>query len=521
MLFNSFEFIFLFLPIVVVIFYGASRLHGNELAISCLVVCSLFFYSWWDPAYLTLLLFSMGFNFLIGRRLSYQRNKQLLVLGIVLNLGLLGYFKYTGFILASIDNLVGENWSSISIVLPLAISFFTFQQIAYLVDSYRGITREYSFLHYALFVSFFPQLIAGPIVHHKDVLPQFAQSRRFQVQASNIAVGLTIFAIGFFKKTVLADGIADYADPVFSAADSGARPDMVEAWGGALAYTFQLYFDFSGYSDMAIGLARLFGIVLPLNFFSPYKACSIDEFWRRWHITLSNFLRDYVYIPLGGNRKGSTRRYNNLFITMVLGGIWHGAGWNFLIWGALHGAYLVINQLWRSLKMRLGLENSSSRAGACFAWALTMLCIVVGWVFFRATTIDGAHRILIGMVGGNGVELPNGILVRLGDIGVQLQILGIEAVHGGGSLMVSTWLWILFLFAVVLLLPNVQQLFARVDGALMKREPAPDGAIPLLSVLRFQWCWTPSISWASFSGLLFALGTLTLFQVSEFLYFQF
>lgn len=521
MLFNSFEFIFLFLPITLVVFYAVSVLRGNELAIASLVLCSLFFYSWWNPIYLTLLLFSMGVNFVIGRRLSSQAGKQLLTLGVVLNLGLLAYFKYTGFILSNIDSLVGEDWSDVNIILPLAISFFTFQQIAYLVDSYRGITREYSFLHYALFVSFFPQLIAGPIVHHKDVLPQFAQSQRLQPLASNIAIGLTIFAIGFFKKTVLADGVAEFADPIFSDADAGEQPAMLQAWGGALAYTFQLYFDFSGYSDMAIGLARLFGIILPLNFFSPYKACSIDEFWRRWHITLSSFLRDYVYIPLGGNRKGFVRRYSNLFITMVLGGIWHGAGWNFLIWGALHGGYLVINQLWRRLKARRGWGGSGRRISAGLAWALTMVCVVVGWVFFRATTTEGAWRILGGMVGSNGVELPNGVLVRLGALGDHLQAMGVSAVHGGGADMVGTWLWILPLAAVTMFLPNVQQLFAGVDGALVKREPELRSGLNLLPDLREHWRWTPSLLWACVSGVLFASGVLTLFQVSEFLYFQF
>ncbi|TCO74297.1 MBOAT family O-acyltransferase [Chromatocurvus halotolerans] len=521
MLFNSFEFIFFFLPITLAVFYAASLLRGNELAIACLVACSLFFYSWWNPLYLTLLLFSMGVNFVIGRRLSTRPGRSLLTVGVVLNLGLLGYFKYTGFILSNIDSLFGEDWSSVNIILPLAISFFTFQQIAYLVDSYRGITREYSFLHYALFVSFFPQLIAGPIVHHKDVLPQFAQSQRFQPLASNIAIGLTIFAIGFFKKTVLADGVADYADPVFAAADAGGQPAMLQAWGGALAYTFQLYFDFSGYSDMAIGLARLFGIVLPLNFFSPYKACSIDEFWRRWHITLSNFLRDYVYIPLGGNRKGRFRRYNNLFITMVLGGIWHGAGWNFLIWGALHGGYLVTNQLWRRMSKNLGWDATAGRIRTGLAWAMTMLCVVIGWVFFRATTTDGAFNILYGMVGANGVELPNGILMRLGELGAHLQAAGVAPVHGGGSVMVSTWLWILPLSAVAFLLPNVQQLFAGVEGAMVKRAPEPGSGITLLPGLCERWRWTPSVWWACVSGVLFALGVLTLFQVSEFLYFQF
>lgn len=320
MLFNSFEFLFLFLPATIFLFLLSAKRWGNEAAISVLVLCSLFFYSWWNPVYLLLLLFSMGFNYQVGKRLGNGGGKPLLTLGIIVNLGLIAYYKYAGFIIFNINTMAGTDWDLGQIILPLAISFFTFQQIAYLVDSYRGITREYQFIHYALFVSFFPQLIAGPIVHHKDMLPQFSRNERFQLKPRDVAIGSSIFAIGLFKKTVLADGVAVYANPVFSAADTGQSLDFFSAWGGALAYTFQLYFDFSGYSDMAIGLARILGIILPLNFDSPYKATNISEFWRRWHMTLSRFLRDYVYIPMGGNKHGQARRYINLSATMLLGG---------------------------------------------------------------------------------------------------------------------------------------------------------------------------------------------------------
>jgi D-alanyl-lipoteichoic acid acyltransferase DltB (MBOAT superfamily) len=293
-LFNSAEFIFLFLPISLLLFFYLAKRRGNEAAIAGLVASSLFFYGWWNPSYLILLSTSMVLNYQLGKHLGRNNKKKLLFVGVFLNLAAIAYFKYAGFIVFNLNAVTGESWDLGNIILPLAISFFTFQQIAYLVDSYKGITKEYSFLHYTLFVSFFPQLIAGPIVHHKDMLPQFSSIKRYQVNSANFKIGLTIFAIGLFKKTVLADGIAVYANPIFTIADTGGNVDLFMAWGGTLAYTFQLYFDFSGYSDMAIGIARLFGIILPLNFYSPYKAANISEFWRRWHITLSHFLRDYV-----------------------------------------------------------------------------------------------------------------------------------------------------------------------------------------------------------------------------------
>lgn len=521
MLFNSPEFLFLFLPISLWLFFVFSRMFGNEVAIASLVLCSLLFYGWWNPHYLFLLLFSIGFNFLLGRQLAAAPRKYLLVFGIATNLALLGYFKYAGFVASNLGSLFGGEWALGQIILPLAISFFTFQQIAYLVDSYRGITSEYRFLHYALFVSFFPQLIAGPIVHHKDILPQFLCSDRFSLNQSNLMIGLSIFSIGLFKKTVLADGVADYSSPVFMSAEAGHSLDFFSAWGGALAYTFQLYFDFSGYSDMAIGLARMFGIVLPLNFYSPYKALSIDEFWRRWHITLSNFLRDYLYIPLGGNRRGQLRRYFNLMITMILGGVWHGAGWNFLIWGALQGGYLVINQLWRGWLVRIGFAGEFSRSYIFCSWLLTMLCVVVGWVFFRAATFDGALIFLKGMFGFSGFTLPNGVLVRLGAAGELLSGIGVEAVHGGGSFFVETWLWVCILFFITVFMPNVQDIFNRVTCSLTDRELEKQALGASLSFPVGQLKWQYTIAWAAFSGLLFALSILTFFQVSEFLYFQF
>ncbi|GAB3036269.1 MBOAT family O-acyltransferase [Bowmanella dokdonensis] len=521
MLFNSPEFIFLFLPLCLVLFFNFARHFGNQAAIAVLVVSSLFFYAWWKPAYLLLLLLSMLFNYFLGKHLGKVGGKAFLVFGISVNLILLAYYKYAGFILFNLNNLFDTHFSLGDIILPLAISFYTFQQIAYLIDSYQGKTKEYRFLHYALFVSFFPQLIAGPIVHHKEMLPQFASSHPFALSKQNLIIGLSIFSIGLFKKTVLADGIALYANPVFAAADTGTSLDFFSAWGGALAYTFQLYFDFSGYSDMALGLARMFGIILPLNFYSPYKAANISEFWRRWHMTLSRFLRDYLYIPLGGNRVGPSRRYTNLMITMLLGGLWHGAGWNFVIWGALHGAYLSVSHAWAHLMKKLGLGATHSRLYLFLAWLLTMFAVVIGWVFFRATTLDGAMGMLQAMVGGNGIALPQGILSRMGEIGVILKDMGVTQSHGGGSQFVLNWCWVAALMAIALVMPNVQDIFGTHQPSLSANHfERKDAFWPIFRLGR-KVVFIPSTGWAIFVGVLAALSVLTLFQVSEFLYFQF
>jgi len=360
-LFNSLEFIFWFLPATLAGFFLLGYLGQYNLAAIFMTLASLFFYAWWNPPYVLLILISIGVNYALGSALgageqdnNIARRKLLLAVGIAINIFLLGYYKYANFFADSVNAALSTDWNFGNIVLPLGISFFTFQQIGYLVDAYRGETKGYTIINYGLFVSFFPQLIAGPIVHHKDVMEQFGDKKIYRISWENIAIGLTIFIIGLSKKILIADTVAQYATPVFNAVAEGGSISFYEAWAGALFYTFQLYFDFSGYSDMAIGIARLFGIRLPINFDSPYKAASITDFWRRWHITLSNFLRDYLYIHLGGSRKGELRRNANLIITMLLGGLWHGAGLTFIIWGGLHGLYLAINHQWRSLRQRIG-----------------------------------------------------------------------------------------------------------------------------------------------------------------------
>ena len=293
-------------------------------------------------------------------------------------------------------------------MLPLGISFYTFQQIAFLVEAWRGQFRETDLPRYCTVVTFFPHLIAGPIINYRDVIQQFRSPDFGRPREAMIAMGLTIFIMGMAKKVLLADSIAPQADYVFSAAAAGGDVSLIEAWTGALSYTVQLYFDFSGYSDMAIGLALLLGIRLPINFNSPYKAENIADFWRRWHMTLSQFLRDYLYIPLGGNRCGPTRRTINLMLTMVLGGLWHGAGWTFVIWGALHGFYLVVCHAWTTyFRVKDGSRSHLSRRfGRIGAGALTFVAVIVAWVFFRATSLDSALLICKAMFGFNGLELP-------------------------------------------------------------------------------------------------------------------
>ena len=336
MLFNSYEFIFLFLPFSFFIYFYLLEKRLITGAKGFLVFASLFFYSWWNMAYLPLILASMLFNYVIGNSLNenFQKvrvhKKNLLAFGVVANLTLLGYFKYTDFFLENFNLVFDGSMPLLHLALPLAISFFTFQQIAYLVDSYRGETAEYDFLNYSLFVTFFPQLIAGPILHHAEIMPQFASKYNLVKNYKNIAMGLFIFSIGLFKKVVIADTFSTWATLGFN---NSMVLNFFEAWITSLSYTLQLYFDFSGYTDMAIGAALLLNIKLPINFNSPYKALDIQDFWRRWHITLSRFLRDYIYIPLGGNRKGPFRVYTNLLATFILGGIWHGAGWTFVFWG--------------------------------------------------------------------------------------------------------------------------------------------------------------------------------------------
>src|ERR1700676_2043853 len=405
MLFNSYPFIFLFLPIVLIGYFALVRL--NHLApVIWVALASLVFYSGSNWQFVLFLLASVAFNYGIGLLLISKRLRPgprffALTVGVAGDLLVLGTFKYAGFLAANLNAILSTGFT-VDILLPVGISFYTFTQIAFLVDAYRGNVARYALPHYALFVAYFPHLIAGPILHHKDMIPQFERAAAKRPDPHLILCGLIIFAIGLFKKTCLADGI----QPLVALAFGPNSPSFDQAWIGALAYTFQLYFDFSGYSDMAIGISLMFGIFLPLNFNSPYKATSIIDFWRRWHMTLSQFLRDYLYFPLGGNRRGPTLRYVNLMITMLLGGLWHGAAWTFVVWGALHGAYLCINHGWNNYGPEIAPRFAplAKLAGLI----LTFLSVVVAWVFFRADSLSTAIYVLSKMADPTQIAFGRG-----------------------------------------------------------------------------------------------------------------
>ncbi len=499
MIFSSLEFIYLFLPPVLAGFFLLRRLGWENGVIWWLIAASLAFYTLWSPIHLLLLLASVGTNYALHLRLSQRPDRSVLALGITANLGALAYFKYADFFIANLNAASGLDLPMLEIILPLAISFFTFQQISLLYDTFKGEVRYCDFSRYALFVVFFPQLIAGPIVLQKDTLPQFSLKTFGGPVFLNISIGATLFAIGLFKKIVLADGVAPIANDVFGLADSGEAVPLTAAWMGALAYSFQIYFDFSGYCDMAIGLARMFGVRLPMNFNSPYKSRSIIEFWRRWHITLSRFLRDYLYIPLGGNRRGPWRRQINLLATMTLGGLWHGASWNFVIWGVLHGLFLAVNHAWNgmwSAPLRLPLAvrillDAASRA-------LTLLAVIVAWVFFRAETLDGAVLVLEGMAG-----MAFAVDAKLW-----------EASLSGGA---SFWTSAALLGAYVLFAPNAIELTRRYRPVIDTK-----GALDRLAWSGLAWRPTPAWSAAIAGvGLVAVIQIYRLGDLTEFIYFNF
>ncbi len=486
MLFNSYEFIFLFLPITFFIYFYLNNKRLIQASKAFLVFSSLFFYSWWNIAYLPLILGSMLFNYVIGNSLSKSKtyktfsNKSILIFGIVCNIALLGYFKYADFFIENFNLISGTNVNLLKLLLPLAISFFTFQQIAYLVDSFRNETKEYDFLNYSLFVTFFPQLIAGPIVHHKEMMPQFENVKNKVKNYRNIALGLFIFSIGLFKKVVIADTFSIWANNGF---DAATTLNLLEAWATSLSYTFQLYFDFSGYTDMAIGIALLFNIKLPINFNSPYKATNIQDFWRRWHITLSRFLRDYIYIPLGGNKKGNIKIYTNLMTTFLIGGFWHGAGWTFLFWGFLHGFALSIRRFWQTLGFKMW---------TWLSWLITFNFVNISWVFFRAKEWNDAVNIIYSMFGLNSIMIAERYAESLFFLSFFNVEFGKVTIHiGDGSKSLK---WIVIGFILCLMFENSMEKINKFQ--LLNRN-------------------------VYIAGLSFIIGILSLSKVSEFLYFNF
>jgi D-alanyl-lipoteichoic acid acyltransferase DltB (MBOAT superfamily) len=457
MLFNTPAFILAFLPLTIVGFAVAGR-WSRRASLSILLLASLVFYAWWRPIFLPLLVGSITVNYLlvvVMRRSAQPR--AWLILGLIGNLGLLGWFKYAGLLTGTATALLGQRPVDLGIILPLGISFFTFQQVMFLVDSYRGEVPRCGMLDYACFVGFFAHLIAGPIVRPADIIPQFT-NHDGRVHQANLVAGIEIFLLGLAKKLVLADSLARFADPGFRAAMAGHSLTLVEAWFALLAYGAQIYFDFSGYSDMAIGLARMLGIAFPLNFRSPYQAQDISDFWRRWNITLSMFLRDYLYIPLGGNRRGEGRRNANLLITMLLGGLWHGAAWSFALWGGLHGLYLIIHHQWRRTGWQL------HRA---LAQAVTFLAVLLAWVPFRAGSLASCTIMARGLIGLNGFALPTLLLKAFPALNLiatpvaVLPYLGAArtlSVVQGAALLALAW-------AIILWMPDLHSSSLRVRNA--------------------------------------------------------
>ena len=506
MIFNSFEFLFLFLPAVLVAYYLARRHIGHWTALSLLAGASFFFYAWWDVSrapwheltgwngeslirslwfirHVLLLLISVITNHVVARLMRRWGHQPLLAFGIIFNLSLLGFFKYADFLASNINALTGLDIPELGLGLPLAISFFSFQQISYLVDVARRKTEPGHFFAHALFVSFFPHIVAGPLIQHHQIASQFNDTTRKDDLWDNLGVGLSIFAIGLAKKVLIAESIEPYASSLFALAERGDTPGLAAAWVGATAYALQIFFDFSGYSDMALGLARCLGFRLPVNFNGPYKSASIVEFWRRWHITLSHFLRDHLYIPLGGNRHGETRRSINLMATMLLGGLWHGAAWTFVIWGGLHGLGLTVNHYWN----KWGPKGWFQGHWRIAAIGLTFAFTTIAWVFFRAESFDGAGRILAGMFGFSG--------------------LGLEAVS------TEALAWVIFGLGLIWSLPDTPEVFSDViDEQTLKDaqiKPKPG----------WRWRFTRLAALAA-AALLF-LSILNAWKTSEFIYYTF
>lgn len=534
MLFNSYIFIFAFLPIVLSGFFYIGK-YDRTLAALWLTVASLFFYAWWDIRFLALLLSSIAFNYTAGYvircRTTHHRlalsPKVSLIIAIATNLFLLGYFKYANFFAENFSHLTGSVFSASEILLPLGISFFTFTQIAFLVDSYQGKVREPNFIHYTLFVTYFPHLIAGPILHHKEIMPQFAKQDVYQINWRNMTVGLTIFILGLAKKVLLADALSPVATPIFEAVKIGNLPMVFEAWIGAVAYTLQIYFDFSAYSDMAIGLSLMFNIRLPLNFNSPYRSSSMIDTWQRWHITLTRFfghylyaplarfLRDYIYVPLGGSRYGKMPRFVSMICTLLVCGLWHGSSWTFVFWGGLQGFYLLTNYSWRAFKVRMNWEKGG-RLAQLSSVLLTFMAATVSLVFFRADSLTTAIAMLQGMFGFNGVSLPS----AWSDLGLSFTqydwllfkgintMVDFDTFQALGKLIIG--------LAIVWFSPNVWQLF-------QTYRPTLGDLISPSQPYQFnhfvQWRLSKWQAWAT--GTLFAVSIIHLTQSSEFLYFQF
>ena len=515
MLFNSYEFLCFFFPLTCALFFVLCARGWARAAAGWLGLMSIVFYGYWSPRYVLLLLASIVANFFLGQLLlkcrageSRLQAKHVLIAAITANLVTLAYFKYANFFVDSFREATGLDAQLAHIVLPIGISFFTFTQIAFLVDTYQGKVREARFMPYLLFVSYFPHLVAGPVLHHAEMMPQFGKPETYRFRIDNVVSGMTLLGLGLFKKVILADGIQPFVAPAFDGPATQLLTGF-EAWGAVLAYSLQLYFDFSGYSDMAIGLSRVFNVELPLNFASPYKARNISEFWRRWHMTLSRFLRDYLYFPLGGNRHGKPRRYVNLMVTMLLGGLWHGAAWTFVIWGGLHGVYLVIDHAWQAAAGSIAGASRwlDTRFAAAAGVLVTFVAVTVAWTFFRATSLDAALRMLTAMSGANGWVLPTEWKGALGaTLGAAASGLRFDDLTAFAGLRQAGWIAALLVLAWFC--PNSQEIMAAL------------GRMRTLNV-RVR----ATLGWSAFGALAASVMLLAIVSASrgtsEFIYFNF
>ena len=543
MLFNSYLFILGFLPVTLAAFYFFGS-WSRTAALRWLILASLVFYAWWRPLNIAIILPSILVNFYLARRLQAMAGdekrqraaKITLAIGIALNVAFLGYFKYWNFLTDISNDVFGTEFVLTHIILPLGISFITFQKIAFLIDVHSGRVKEFTFADYALFVLFFPQLIAGPIVHYREMLPQFHEtSCRFD--GKHFTVGLTMFCFGLFKKVFLADSIAPFVSPIFERAAHGDPVSMFPAIMAAIGFTLQIYFDFSGYSDMAIGIARCFGVRLPINFDSPLRAPSIIDYWLRWHITLSRFLTAYIYNPLllsltrrrlakglpaMSGRNVTISAFITLLafptlVTMLISGVWHGAGYTFIVWGLLHGIFLIVNHGWRMLKAKRWPEwNKRTQSRQFGGIVVTFLAVVFAMVFFKAPTLSGAFVILKGIFGGYGIGLPDSLFVHAGPLASLMRQTGGGPETWWGAIdFISLTGWIVLMLGITLFAPNTGQLLARYEPALgVKTSQTRTGWFARME-------WSPSLKWSIGVAVIAFAAILKLGGPSEFLYWQF
>ena len=508
MLFNSYEFILIFLPLTLIIYFYLSRLDQFK-GMIWLVISSLFFYSWWSIPHTTILIISILINFMFSRIMikKYFNTKVTLIIAIIINLCALAFFKYFNFLINFIFMNENSSFFNYEIELPLGISFFTFTQIAFLVDVYSNKVKEPKIGRYFLFVTYFPHLIAGPLIHHAQMIPQFISSRASKIRKINLIKGFGIFTVGLAKKLILADNLAIYANGVFDAAKIGIQPDFIEAWTGSLAYTLQLYFDFSGYCDMAIGISLMFGIKLPINFNSPYKSSNIINFWKCWHITLSTFLKNYLYIPIGGNKKGILRRHSNIFITMLLGGLWHGASWNFVIWGGLHGLFIVINHCWTQLITEPYIKNTKylHNIYSLLMIPFTFIFIVFAWVIFRADSFESSLLIYKGCFGYGGLSLPSSFKLLVNESSILFTIFNNRVTFNGIFINIPDLAsvggpikFVVYFFVSMLIVwtfPNTQEIFCYKEYKTYKKHRKNFS----LKFIR----WRPNMFYALINAILF------------------